>query len=106
MKSLLLVTTTFENRDEALQLGHHLLQKRLVACAQVGKSVISQYWWQGKVVETTEYRLEMKTVRGLWNKLSCEISARHPYDTPEIVATSVTEVTEGYQQWLLEELKQ
>ena len=104
MGSIILVTTTFEERDDALDLGRHLLEKRLIGCAQVLPPVTSQYWWQGKIETAEEYRLEMKTLLSLWPQLKSEIQNKHPYDTPEIIACKVAEASEDYGNWLHEEV--
>ncbi|MCF8056552.1 MAG: divalent-cation tolerance protein CutA [Desulfocapsa sp.] len=105
MTDIILVVTTFEDKEEALQLGRHLLEKRLVGCAQVSGPVTSQYWWQGKVELAQEYRLEMKTTGPLWKKLEKEIQESHSYDVPEIIASAATAVSDDYRKWLYEELQ-
>jgi periplasmic divalent cation tolerance protein len=105
MTDTILVVTTFEDKKEALRLGRHLLEKRLIGCAQVSGPVDSQYWWNGRVELSKEYRLEMKSTRALWEKLEKEIQDCHSYDIPEIIATAASFVGNDYQKWLLEELQ-
>ncbi len=106
MATPILVTTTFEEKGEALSLSQSLLKKRLIACSQVFGPVDSQYWWNGKIELTTEYRLEMKSTRSLWERLETEIKHNHPYENPEIIATAITGMTKEYQIWLFKELQQ
>lgn len=106
MTDTILVTTTFSEKEEALQLARHLLEKRLIACAQLTGSVDSLYWWQDKIEQETEYRLIMKTVLPLWERLEKEITENHSYEVPEIIASRVSAVSNGYHRWLLEELQQ
>lgn len=102
----IVVHTTLEGKEEALALGRILLEKRLIACAQVESPVDSLYWWKGVIEQAQEYRLVMKSSQDLWNKLQQEIQKHHPYDVPEIIAVPVFAVSESYQQWLGEELQQ
>jgi periplasmic divalent cation tolerance protein len=106
MTDIILVVTTFEEKEEAQGLGSYLLKKRLIGCAQIMGPVDSQYWWQGKLESAKEYRLEMKSSQGLWKKLEKEILKKHSYQTPEIIATTVSAVSKDYEKWLLEELQQ
>ena len=106
MTDTIIVVTTFEDKEEALSLGRHLLEKRLIACAQVSGAIDSQYWWQGHVEQAQEYRLEMKSSRSLWENLEKEIQKKHPYETPEIIATVISAMSNDYRKWLLEELQQ
>ncbi len=106
MTALILVVTTFEEKEEARDLGNYLLKKRLIGCAQILGPVDSQYWWKGELESVKEFRLEMKSSQGLWEKLEKEIQKKHSYETPEIMATAVSAVSKNYEKWLLEELRQ
>lgn len=100
----LLVTTTFENRADAEKMAVTLLEKRLVACAQITGPGSSLYWWQGKITRSEEYFLVMKSAESLYSALEQSIRDLHPYETPEIIAAVMTHVSEDYRQWLEEEL--
>ena len=105
MSETIVVTTTFEQKNEALKLAEILLEKRLVACARIEGPVESLYWWKGKIEYASEYKLVMKSSVSLWGKLEKTIRLKHPYDVPEIVAVSVEYVSKDYDKWLHEELK-
>ncbi len=106
MTETIMVSTTFANRDDALRLARRLLEKRLVACAQIDTAVLSLYWWQGEIEQSDECRLLMKSTAGLRKKIESEITACHPYETPEIIYTEMAAVNEKYKKWLLGELGQ
>lgn len=106
MIETIVVTTTFECKEDAIKLAKILLEKRLVACAQIETKIESLYWWKGAVQHENECRLQMKSTALLWEKLEKEIVLHHPYDVPEILATTTFAVSEKYQQWLIEELEQ
>lgn len=105
MSDTILVSTTFEKKEEALALARVLLKKRLIACAQVSPAVDSLYWWQGKMVETKEIRLLMKSRQGLWEELVAEIKRLHSYEVPEIVSVAVSALSTDYKEWLQGVLK-
>ncbi|MDO9042306.1 MAG: divalent-cation tolerance protein CutA [Desulfocapsaceae bacterium] len=101
----LVITTAFEGRVDAEKMAAALLEKRLVACAQISGPVSSSYWWQGKVVSSEEYLLVMKSDESLYDELEQFIRELHPYETPEIIATVITHLSEDYRQWLENELR-
>jgi periplasmic divalent cation tolerance protein len=101
----LLITTAFEGRVDAEKMAAALLEKRLVACAQISGPVSSSYWWQGKVVSSEEYLLVMKSDESLYDELEQLIRELHPYETAEIIATVITRLSEDYRQWLEKELR-
>ena len=105
MTETLVVTTTLENREDAENMARHLLQKRLIACAQLSSPVESFYWWKNSIEQQQEFQLVMKSTQVLWDELRDEIEKMHPYDIPEIIATPVSAVSNKYNDWLNEELK-
>jgi periplasmic divalent cation tolerance protein len=100
MNDTILVFTTFEEKEEALQLSRILLEKRLIACAQIDSPVDSLYWWDGVIEQAKEYRLVMKSRQALWEELEQEIRSCHSYDVPEILAVPVSAISSNYQKWL------
>lgn len=101
----LMITTTVESRVDAEKMAAMLLANRLVACAQITGPVSSSYWWQGKIVSSEEYLLVMKSDESRYDELEQRIRELHPYETPEIIATAITHISEGYRQWLEQELQ-
>lgn len=101
----LLITTTLESHEDATYLSRALLERRLVACAQIVGPVHSFYWWQGQIASSEEYVLTMKSDESRYPELELAILELHPYEVPEIVATPLTHVSEGYGKWLEEELR-
>ena len=103
MDELIEVTTTVETEPQARALADALLDLRLAACCQRLGPIVSAYWWQGRKETAQEWRLLIKTRRALWSAVERAIRERHPYDTPEILATSVTAVGEDYAAWVVRE---
>ncbi len=105
MSDIILVYTTFEDKEEAIKLSKMLLEKKLIACAQIDATVDSIYWWKGTIEQTQEFRLVMKSNQGLWEELVSVIEQHHSYDIPEIVAVQVASSNRKYQQWVQETVK-
>ena len=106
MTDTIVVTTTLDKKEDAVHLAKLLLQKRLIACAQVSGPVDSLYWWKGEIEQAQEYKLLMKSTQSLWDRLKEAIKEQHPYDIPEIISMEISAVNTEYQTWLLEELQQ
>jgi len=106
MSDTILVYTTFDEKEDALKLARLLLEKKLIACAHVDSAVDAIYRWKGKIEQTKEYRLVLKSSSRLWKELEETIQTMHPYEIPEIVAISATKVSDPYQKWLTGELRQ
>ena len=96
--NLILVTTP--NRRTARALAHAALEARLVACANLVPAIESHYWWQGKLERSNEILIVFKTTKGKLATLEKLILARHPYDTPEIIALPIASGTQRYLRWI------
>ena len=100
MSDTILVYTSFEEKEEALKLGRLLLEKHLIACAQIDSPIDSLYWWDGAIEQAKEYRLVMKSNQSLWDELEQEIRRYHSYDVPEILAVQVSAISKDYEKWM------
>ena len=104
MTECIQVTTTVAVQEEADTLARLVLTKRLAACVQI-TPCRSLYHWQGTIEQDDELKLVMKSSVKLYPLLEKFILDRHPYDTPEILATPVQLCNSGYLDWLTGELK-
>lgn len=71
-----LITTTFENKEEANKISEILLKKRLVSCSQIS-SITSSYHWKGKIEHEEEFLLQMKSKTSLYKEIESEILKYH-----------------------------
>ena len=85
---LAIVTTAIDPTGGGT-LAAHLVERRMVACAQVTAPITSTYRWQGEVEHATEVLVVCKTTAAAATAVVAEIAARHPYAVPEIVVTPV-----------------
>jgi periplasmic divalent cation tolerance protein len=100
------VLTTTASRDDAQRIATALVELRLAACVQVIGPIASTYWWQGQVERAEEWLCLIKSKRALYDELEQAIRARHPYETPEIMAVPVVAGSRPYLHWLSQELRQ
>jgi periplasmic divalent cation tolerance protein len=100
----LVVTTTFEDKQQAGDMAAVLLKERLIACAQISGPITSTYWWKDEIITSTEFLLSMKTLSGHYEQIEKAIKAKHSYEVPEIIGVSISEISDDYRQWLKKEL--
>ena len=97
------VVTTIDDKERLELICRELLEKKLVACAQILGPIKSIYRWNGVLEETEEWMGLMKTRIDLYDAVEKEIKALHPYELPEIAALDVTHILSAYGQWVIDE---
>ena len=81
-------------------LARALVSSRAAACVQVVPGVTSYYEWQGKMEESAEQLLLIKSRRSLLPQIADVVKAHHPYDTPELIALPVEAGSRRWLDWL------
>lgn len=94
---MILILSTFSNKEEARKIGKGLLKQKLIACYNL-TPVESAYWWKGKIEEANEILMIMKTSKN-FGEVEKFIIEHHSYETPEIIAIKPSSVTEKYLKW-------
>ena len=105
MTTLLYVTTTLERKDDAERLGNALLEKRLIACAQISSPITSIYRWRGKTTTATEFVLGVKTISQCFPQIEKFLLQEHPYEVPEIIAQEIPLASKAYKDWVILEVE-
>lgn len=106
MKDFIQVITTVDKKELGERIAKAVLEKRLCACVQLVGPIKSSYWWEGRIEDTTEWQLLIKTRRGLYKRLEKEIRGIHPYSVPEIIAVPILNGSRDYLKWLKEEVRE
>ena len=99
----LIVLTTVGDRETALKIARHLIDRRLAACVNVLAPCTSVYRWQGKTEEAQEIPLLIKTRGEAYPQVEAAIRQVHPYELPEIIAVPVQRGLPAYLQWVASE---
>lgn len=100
MPSLVVISTTFEHKNDGEKIARLLLDERLIACAQLSGPITSYYRWDGKINQATEFTLTLKTTLSLHERVEERLKEVHPYELPEIIAQVVSEGSNEYQEWV------
>lgn len=105
MPTKIIIYCTCPNEEEAQRVALHVVGLRLAACAAVTPGVRSFYHWKGKLEESVECALAMKSRDDLFEELCAEIRKVHSYEVPEILAVPIADGSADYLAWMDEELK-
>lgn len=102
--TLAVVMTTVGSEAEAHRLAHTLVAEGCVACAQVLPKITSYYHWQGSLQTDSEFLILFKLPATAYPRLEQRLRTLHPYDEPEILALSATQVSKTYLAWALDQV--
>lgn len=100
----IVVLVTAGSEEEARQLVRHLLEQKLIACANL-VPVNSLYMWEGEMQDDREVLMIIKTHSTVFaDKLVETIKAQHSYDVPEIIAMPIVLGSQDYLRWIVDEV--
>ena len=99
---MIVIYITHKNQEEAEKIVSHLLQKKLIACANFFP-IKSMYWWKGNIENGNEIVSLLKTKDNLFEQIQQEVKQIHPYETPCILKIHAS-ANEEYESWIDENL--
>lgn len=103
MATPLLCISTCPDAKTAGHIARTLVKERLAACVNQIPGITSTYRWQGKVEDSTEIMLVIKTTRACFAALRARLLELSPYQTPELIALDITDGSAAYLDWLAAE---
>jgi periplasmic divalent cation tolerance protein len=86
-----------------LRIGRELIEKGLIACANIYESR-SLYRWEGKLADEQEQVLICKTVASRAEAAEREIVRLHSYDVPCVIQLAPLDVNRAYLKWVAGEV--
>lgn len=98
---LIAIYTTVSSLEEARQIASALVERKLVACAQISQ-IESFYCWKDAVQNDPEFRLLLKTTDDRYSAVESAIRELHSYELPAIHAVAIDHVYEPYAAWVVE----
>jgi periplasmic divalent cation tolerance protein len=96
----IIVLVTAESKQEAEKIANHLLNDKLIACANIVGPVTSLYRWSGNIEHNEEWLTIMKTRQNLFERLTEVVKTLHSYEVPEILALPIVEGSKDYLDWM------
>ena len=101
-QKFIVILVTAKDTAEAQKISQALLEKKLVACANIVPAVKSFFWWEGKSDNADEVLVIMKTQKKLFSKVITLVKALHSYSVPEIIALPIVAGSKDYLAWVAE----
>lgn len=99
--SYVVVLVTCGTRREALRIARAVVSQRLAACVNVFETPVrSIYRWKGKVEQSREFLLLIKTTRKRLTALREKVTSLHSYEVPEFIALPIVAGSPNYLAWL------
>jgi periplasmic divalent cation tolerance protein len=94
---------TCREKAEAKRIIHKLLEQRLIACASILPNVESLYRWKGKIEESREVKVILKTLPNHYALIQSFIQQHCSYEVPEILQVAITQGNPDYLSWIAQE---
>lgn len=92
------IETTCAGEESAKLIAETLVFERFAACAQIGSSITSIYRWKGKVENSEEFPIYIKTSPEKLEAAIARLSEIHPYECPQILFREENS-SKSYAQW-------
>ena len=102
---MILILVYCSDYQEAEKIGKELVSKKLSACTNIIGGIHSFYRFKGKVEESDETLLIIKTLPRLRTRVFAKIKKLHNYEVPDILTIKVDQTTPEISRWLSSELK-
>jgi len=101
---MIIIKTTSDSHKAMKDITNALLNKRYAACVNIIPRMRSKYILDGRIVESREVMLLIKTSQDLEAKVYETIKEMHNYDIPEISTVETSKVDKDYLKWINESL--
>ena len=96
----IVVLVTAGNKVEAEKISRGLIESKLVACVNIVEKIDSLFWWQGKIDQSPESLLVIKSRKSNFAKIVKLVKSLHSYDVPEIIALPIVCADKAYLRWM------
>ena len=97
---MIIIKTTTDSHKAMKLIANTLLNKKLAACVNMIPRMRSKYIVDGRITESREVILLIKTTKKLENKVYKTIKDLHNYEIPEISTVQTSKVDKNYENWL------
>jgi NAD(P)H-hydrate epimerase len=95
-----IVYITASDDNEATNIAKQLISLKLCACVNILPSIKSIYEWEGKIENSNEVLLMIKTKTILINDITVLVNNIHSYDIPEIISVPIINGSTKYINWI------
>ena len=100
MKNIKFFYITAPNKKEAGRIAKKLLDKRLIACANVINKVNSYFVWKNKIQNSKEIIICGKTTLRNQKKIIKVVKSIHSYSVPCIIFFDIKNGNKDFLKWI------
>ena len=100
MKNIKFFYITAPNKKEAEQIAKKLLDKKLIACANVINNVNSYFVWKNKIQNSKEIIICGKTTLRNQKKIIKVVKSIHSYSVPCIIFFDIKNGNKDFLKWI------
>ncbi|HZT68444.1 MAG TPA: divalent-cation tolerance protein CutA [Terriglobia bacterium] len=105
MTDKVVIMVTAASRRECRKIARRLIDEKLAACVNITQPIQSVYRWEGKIEQSKEFLMFIKTNRDLFPQIKAEIALIHSYHTPEIICLPIIDGSPNYLQWISDSVR-
>lgn len=95
-----IVYITTSNLNEAKYISKELLEKKLIACANIIENMLSIFNWNGKLQENNETVLILKTKESKLDQVIQQVKHLHSYECPCIISFKIKNGNVDFLNWI------
>ena len=99
MNEYIRITTFSKDKRTIAKISTEVIKEKYAASTHIDK-VLSSYWWDGKVEDTQEYRLEIITRKDKEDIIVQTIKLLHDYEVPEIQKDEHITLNPDIKKWI------
>ena len=96
----IVVLTTTDDLDKGRRMSKLIIDKKLGACVNLIGPIQSEFFWRGKIEESKEWLILIKTKKDSYKELEELIIKIHPYVIPEIIYFEIGGGFDKYLNWI------
>ena len=95
-----LIYVTVPHQKLGQEIARTLIEKKLIACANILPPHKAIYQWEGSLCEEEESVMILKTQEKKVDDLLVKLVEIHPYDTPCAIVLDPDKVHPAFSQWV------
>lgn len=97
---MIFIYVTASTQEEAETLSRGLLERHLIACANIWP-MQSMYFWEGEMKKEAEIAMILKTSSEKFHAVEHFILENHSYDNPCVALIDISRATPEFKNWVL-----
>ena len=98
--SAIMIYCTCPDIETADRISRQLIRQHMAACVNQVTGVTSIYEWEGKIQQSNEVMIIIKSTEKRFDSIKKLVSEEHPYELPELIAVPITQGLPDYLEWI------